>query len=541
MADWEVVSQDPIAPPQGGGGWEVVSQTPVSWGELPVDPVSGVADANAAQTGPDYKRAAKIFVDDLTGIPGQMWEGTKALGSRAASDVAGVMAGNPQNAVSDLGAIARKLNPITSGYDTIKKIVTDPAGAGEEVQKLIADPEHPAQSLLNLVTLGTGAKVTAGQAALKGLTATAREAANIPTMAMAGIDRKSLNTILEAGKKGGPEGRIALEQMRGGDPLPVAYDALDAAKQLASDKNAAYLADAAQWKIPGQIADVNPVLTAHSNAVAANTMPLTGAARNAGVQEALDKLNDIITRHTVIPASRTPQGVGAVRLGRLSMDEMDALKQELGGIIHAKDTPGNVKAMAGPIYDAAKQSAIAANPRYAIAMEDAQKRIQRLNDIVTELSLKDKAGKGTILRKLQSAMRENVTSGFRARGKMLEELSTKDPTLPYALAGQDMSALMPRGLSRVLPGLEGTALVHAAVHGGLGSVLNSATLAALVPVAAVSSPRAAGEIRYGLGLLNRGAGTVGLTQQNIGRATEAARVAGLLADDERKPPGLLNP
>jgi len=221
---------------------------------------------------------------------------------------------------------------------------------------------------------------------------------------------------------------------------------------------------------------------------------------------------------------------------------MDALKQAIGEVMYDKDMApaGSVaRVHASKVYDAAKNAVASVSPEYAAAMERSQANIRNLNDLRRELSLKPNASKGTILRKLQSGMREDVNSGFKARGQMLDQLAKKDPTLPAALAGQDFSSPYPRGLSKLSSISEGMLAGTIGITHGIGALAHAAPV--LIPLALASSPRIQGEARSALGLLTRGARSVGVTQKNIGHVGEAARVAGLLADPDRKPKGLLNP
>jgi hypothetical protein len=491
-------------------------------------------------------------VDEITSLPGKVGQASALAAYNAAHDPVGFAKDVAMAPVNLAKAGGREL--LNQGSQIVGALTGGHLGEtqDEAIARLEARRnaiiERPATTLANVALSGMPSGKLAPlqnltQYGLKGVTAATREVANLPTMALAGVGRQTLNDALAAGKLGGPEGAVALAQMRGGDPMPVAYQALDAFGQLGADKNAAYLADATKWNVPGRTVDVNPLRQAHADAVAANTMPTTGAPRDPQAALALNEIKKIIDTHSIVPEHLTPEGIGAVRLNRLTTDEMDTIKKNIGALRYGDNAiakTGAAREHATNLYDAARQGVADVAPEYSAAMERSQANIQKLNDIRNELSLNPKASKGTILRKLQSAQRNQVSSGFMARSKMVDELATKDPTLRYALAGQDLSAAMPRGLSRIFPGLETGAAGLAVAHGGLAAL--PGILATGIPLAAMASPRLMGEARYGLGVLNRGARNIGVTQQNIGRATEAARIAGLLSDEDRnKPRGLLNP
>ncbi len=393
---------------------------------------------------------------------------------------------------------------------------TDEAVARREGERKQAI-ERPLTTVANIALSGVpSGELTAGQGLLKATTAGVREAANVPTFLAAGIGRKSSNAMLEAGKLGGGEGAAALAQMRGGNPITIADKAVNAAGLLAADKNAARLADAQKWNVPGKFADVSPVEQALADALMKNRTGI-GAVDNLKTEGMLRDIKAALERHTTAP--------GGGKVGGLTIEDADKVKQTIGTIVYDKELAGTpARAIGKDVYTAAKGVPASVSPEYAGAMARNQADIRNLENIRKELSVTEKASKGTILSKLQSAMRNDVSSKFGARSEMLDQLATKDPTIPYALAGQDFSSPYPRGLSKLVPGIGGAGAGYAALTGAV----SPATLALAAPAALLASPRASGELRYLAGLLSRGAGTAGLTQKNIGRGIEASRLAGLL-------------
>ena len=116
------------------------------------------------------------------------------------------------------------------------------------------------------------------------------------------------------------------------------------------------------------------------------------------------------------------------------------------------------------------------------------------------LSLGNNAAADTILRKLQSTMRNNVNANFGARLKLLEQLDEASGYfLAPRIAGQSLSSITPRGLQAV----------SATGTGVAGVYTNPATLAALP----MFSPRLMGETARGVGrvsgAIDRGGGSVG--------------------------------
>jgi hypothetical protein len=511
MADWEDV-------PSAGGGWEDLPAQRPSWSQAPGNILSDVSKT----------------VDEIKALPGAALRAGQAIVEHPVD-----------TAIAGGKAVVGGL--VNQGRQIAGALTGGAVGMSpEEYNATVVQPsrkqaiERPLSTVANIALQGSPAgELTAGRLALKGATATTREAANIPTWMLAGVARKSSNEALRAISAGGPEAAAFRAQMSGGEALPVAQKALNAADQIAADKNAAHLAGIQKWNIPGGVAPISDVDQALANAHAANRVPSTNAVRNTQAQAALDKITQVVDQHTTIPAQG---GFGPTKLAGLPVADMDALKQAIGEVMYDKNmAPAGSAARvhAGKIYDAAKDAVTSISPEYAAEMERSQARIRNLNDLRQELSLKPNASKGTILRKLQSGMREDVNSGFKARGQMLDQLAKKDPTLPAALAGQDFSSPYPRGLSKLSSISEGMLAGTIGITHGIGALLHAAPV--LIPLALASSPRIQGEARSALGLLTRGARAVGATQKNIGRAGEAARVAGLLADPDRKPKGLLNP
>jgi hypothetical protein len=120
-----------------------------------------------------------------------------------------------------------------------------------------------------------------------------------------------------------------------------------------------------------------------------------------------------------------------------------------------------------------------------------------------ELSLGKNSAAGTTLRKLQSALRNNVNTSYGNRLNMLDEL---DPDLITEIGGQALSSITPRGLQGLTAG----------TVGAYGAFINPTTLAALP----LQSPRLVGELAFKLGQLEKGLTPLqGQTALNVARGT----------------------
>lgn len=163
----------------------------------------------------------------------------------------------------------------------------------------------------------------------------------------------------------------------------------------------------------------------------------------------------------------------------------DAMKRAVQGVdAKTKDGLRIQTRIANAIKDTIKKQ----NPDYKDAMSGYSEAETLFKDIRDSLKL-GRGNKETATRSILQAVRDNVNANFGNKlnaVKMLEKEGGKE-LLP-ALYGQELSAKIPRGLSRVIP-------QTAAIIGG--AAINPSTLFALP----ASSPRLVGEVAYGLGKL----------------------------------------
>lgn len=135
-------------------------------------------------------------------------------------------------------------------------------------------------------------------------------------------------------------------------------------------------------------------------------------------------------------------------------------------------------------------------PTYAKTMKDYEKASNLIREMEKTLSLNPKASIDTLLRKLQSVMRNNVSTNYGKRAdlvKLLEESGAKN--LLNKLAGQSLSSGTPRGLSRMI-GAAGTLATGGTGLAALGGLVNPLTLAPMVAGFALQSPRLMGEVAH---------------------------------------------
>lgn len=166
---------------------------------------------------------------------------------------------------------------------------------------------------------------------------------------------------------------------------------------------------------------------------------------------------------------------------------MDKLKQKIGGILESIPyEQGTARTAVQNVYNSVKGTISKQAPTYSKVMKDYSEASDLIKEVEKSLSLGKKASADTAMRKLQSIMRNNVTSNYGQRTAAAENLvNAGGAELRPALAGQSLSAMLPRGLGGQLE----------TYGGGLAAVANPSILLA----APFASPRLMGETLYKYG------------------------------------------
>lgn len=291
---------------------------------------------------------------------------------------------------------------------------------------------------------------------------------------MTGAGEKALGAAYEAGKAGGTTGQIFRDNMRGkADPTAVVDDAQDALRKMRANKSADYVKNMAQVRNDKTVLDLQPVKQAVQNAI--DDFTFNGVAKNPEVLKTLKEAQRRVDAWEKLDPAKfhTPEG-------------LDALKQNLGSILEKLPFERSAQRSAvSRIYDSVKKQIEAQAPTYSKTMKEYEEASDLVRQIGGSLSVGKNASDDTILRKLQSVMRNNVNSNYGMRSKALEALQAaggKDLTTP--LAGQALNNWMPRGLqSASAPGLS----LLAGQAGGIPAAAGAAAL---------SSPRLMGEAAH---------------------------------------------
>ena len=295
-----------------------------------------------------------------------------------------------------------------------------------------------------------------------------------------GVGTRPLEEAYKAGKAGGKTAETFLKNMRNQAQID---DVLTAAKDNLAVMNAAkqaeYRSGMVDIKNDKAILDLSGVDDAIKKSM--DMVSFKGQVKNAKAADVVQKISDEVQAwKNLDPVEyHTPEG-------------LDALKQKIGSII--EDIPfeqkGTRKA-AGEIYSALKKEISTQAPAYDKVMRDYAQASDTIKEIERTLSLNPNASADTAIRKLQSLMRNNVSTNYGQRLSLAQQLEQVggNEFMP-ALAGQSLSEWTPRGIQRA-----------AVMPGGLAAFSFGGAPAAAA-TAALSSPRLIGEAAYKAGQIS---------------------------------------
>ena len=324
--------------------------------------------------------------------------------------------------------------------------------------------------------------------------------------ATTGTGAEAIRATGRAGVEGSPEFVAA---MRGTsapeDAVALARSALD---KMKAERSAEYNSGMVPIKSDVSVINQAPILRTLNDAQ--DVFTKNGFVKNKDAAGVWGSISTTIDDFRSNPAIRgTP-------------DDLDSLKQAIGEIRQGTRQGTQSRVVADRVYNSIKDQIAKQAPVYEKIMSDYAAASKQLSDVSRTFSLGEKAAPDTALRKLQSIMRNNVSTNYGARTRLADVLARYEPALPGMIAGQSMSSALPRGLSRAGATLQGGA---AALLGAGGAVSPGALLAA-GPILAASSPRLVGEALYAGGRARGLLGEAGVTPTNIRRAGQVGFQAG---------------
>jgi len=405
----------------------------------------------------------------------------------------------------------------------VGKQYADRYGSMEGFKRNVA--EDPASILGDISTVFTGGAALAPKAGkLAGALRTVGDVTNplyaagkivsTPAGVIASVGKGTIGTTTGAGseaigqaiKAGETGNKVFLDNLRKTSNME---DAVDIAKtgldNMRKEKNTAYRSGMYDISQDKSVLNFDDIDNAIANAKAKNYD--FGEYKDVSAQDALSKVEKLVNAwKKKSPDAHTPEG-------------LDFLKQKinneiLGKLDYQKDA--FARNLVGDVYSELKSTIGKQAPAYSDVMKNYGEASDTINEIKRALSLNEKASADTSLKKLQSILRDDVSSSFGHRKDLANQLIEHGAEdLMPALAGQSLSSWKPRGM---LGNLE--------TAGGLGYLaLHPAALGSALMAAPFVVPRAAGEMAYAYG---KSKGAIKKAGQKVPFTKEQARRAAML-------------
>lgn len=296
-----------------------------------------------------------------------------------------------------------------------------------------------------------------------------------------GVGPTAVKTAYQSGVKGGASSQAFLENMRGVTPAAeVVDDARNALRNMRQERSFDYvqgMASVGRDMTVLDFADLDRAIANTDRIKRFGTQDLSPST--AGVRS---EIANVISEWRGLDPTQYHTPIG-----------FDALKQRLGDIKDSLPYNTPERLVAEKAYNAARETIVKQAPDYAHVMKGYENASKQIDEVSRTLSLNPKASVDTALRKLQSAIRNNVNTNYGNRTKLAQGLAQNGaPELMEKLSGQAMNTWVPRGLA----GIAGLGELYAAWH-----AMSPWSLVAMP----ASSPRVVGE---GAHLAGRAVGLV---------------------------------
>lgn len=405
--------------------------------------------------------------------------------------------------------------------DVINKQYKDRYGSMEGFKRDLAEnPEAVLADLSTVLTAGSSLAAKAPKLASALKTAgnvtnpitMAEKAITAPAKLLGGITKESLGVTTGTGKEaiaqairsGETGNKTFLSNLRKqADMKDVVETAKAGLDTMKAEKNATYRSGMVDIKNDKSILSFDDIDDAVKSAESRGSYQgkITNDKTVKSVKEAKAAVNE--WKAADPDRFHTPEG-------------LDELKKRIGSILEDLPYDSQARGAIQDIYNTTKNTIQKQAPTYANVMKTYSEASDTISDIKKALSLGEKTSADTALKKLQSILRDDVSSSFGHRKQLadtLMESSGKD--LMPALAGQALSPMKPRGLGGQLE-----------TYGGLGYLaLNPSALGTALVAAPFAMPRAVGEAAYVYG---KGKGAVKKAAQKLPVSKEQARKIGLM-------------
>lgn len=485
--------------------------TPKEWGDVPGMALKN-APASAYRFGESMIQPIIHPIDTATNVAN--------LG-RGVMEKAGILSGTEHVKYAD--AVWDDLVEKYGSEEGLKKhLANDPVGFLADASILLTGGGGLAARAPGIIGKAGQVAKTAGRLTdpllpvAKGVQLAGKGAAEVLGGFTTHVGPQALETAAHAGYQGGERAQALRENMRGIAPFEdTVDDALKAVDNIRRQRGDVYNREMANIRgrtrvlpfneIDNAMQDITQVksFTGPSSGIRVNTDPHTAQIR-AQIQEVVSDWRGLPARDF-----HTAEG-------------LDALKQRLGAILETTERGKPDYRIASRAYHAVRSTIVKAYPEYARIMKGYEQATSTLKEIENTLSLNKSATVDTSLRKLQSVLRDNVSTSYGYRKQLAQFLMENgSPLLMERLAGQALQPFAPRGLGKIAASL-GAEMVALGATGAIGGPM--AAVAAL-PGLATMSPRLMGESAYYAGRGMRGAELASKPAYYAGRVGEAGREA----------------
>lgn len=457
-----------VAGPQRSG-WNQAFQNTVASDDAALAQREGAYQASTPDSAGSYLGAA-------AGEVAPFLLGGAAMRLRQLGDAAGGLAGRAVTAVQPYvpSILSRTIPRLAPVVGKVASGATQGAAIGA-ASPVIAGGDYwsdKAGQVGNGATIGGALPVASaavrGGANLAG--GALRQALGVST----GSGAEAVGQAFKAGQAGDT---AFTANMRGQVPMEnVLEQARDGLSAMRAQRAAEYRAGMAQVSGDKSVLDFAPIQKAADDVQAMGSYK--GVPINSNAAGVTQQLSDQVAKWGAMdPAEfHTPEG-------------LDALKQSISDIRDTTQPNTAARRAADTVYNAVKSQITAQAPVYAQTMSGYAEASQTISEIQRALSLGEKSSADTALRKLQSVMRNNVSTNYGNRLDAVAALERQGgQSIMPALAGQAMNSWAPRGLA------------HGAGPIGLAGGLVMGHISPLALAGApIMSPRIVGEGAYALG------------------------------------------
>jgi len=291
-----------------------------------------------------------------------------------------------------------------------------------------------------------------------------------------GAGGEAIQQAFDAGRAGGEQQSRFQANMRGQEDLnAVVEDAMLAMRALKQDRSSAFKTNKSALELEKVPVDMNAV--AQSFGEFAESFKYENVSElSPKAQMKMAEIGKIISNWQRSPGLHTAKG-------------LDILKRRIDSAYPEGINPGDSAMVASRARDIVYDEINRQVPDYRSVMKPYEEAIRLEKEMQKALSLGKNSSADTILRKLQSVMRNNVNANFGQRLSLVEKLeSAGDYFLLPRLAGQSLNNIVPRGLQAL---------------GATGAVGAGLTTPANLAVLPLMSPRLVGETANAAGVASQ--------------------------------------